>query len=166
LWFAEIALITVRSIRRAETAIERLIPMSHYSIWGFWEDCPDKRLGRVLEAMGVNSRNCSSSAFLGTSLEWPDLERVREGNFAGLPPCPDIGHDHQGCARFVAPLRQYVFFHIGAVGRYARMSVEGRMALARKLSGAPGQTALHPVGGWQKGMCWTSTPITTPFVLP
>jgi hypothetical protein len=147
-------------------AIERLIPMSHYSIWGFWEDCPDQRLGRVLEAMGIDAGICSSSAFLGTCLDLRDLARLREGNFSGLSQCPEPVPDQRECRGFVAPMRQNIFFHIGPVGDYERMPVEGRMALARKLWGAPEQAALHQIGRYDKRICWIRAPITTTFVLP
>jgi hypothetical protein len=99
-------------------AIERLIPMSHYSVWSTSADDPDQRLGRVVEAMGIDPGICSSSAFLGQPLDLPDLERVRSGNFAGLSQCPERVRTFSRCRGFVTPITQYVFFHIGAVENY------------------------------------------------
>jgi hypothetical protein len=61
-------------------ALEVLVPYANYSIWAFWEDHDDKRLGHVMWDSGIRASECGSSAFTGMPLPEADWARVEQGN--------------------------------------------------------------------------------------
>jgi hypothetical protein len=136
-------------------AVERLIPLSRYSIWGFWEDCPDKRLGRLTAVLGIDGGECASSAFLGSLLDLRTIARIDARDFAALSPCPRERTRVGRCKSLVSPVNRYVFFHLGNVEGYNNLSQ--RMEFARKLWGASGRVEMREAGGYKKGLCLMTT---------
>jgi hypothetical protein len=136
-------------------AIEKLAPFGHYSIWGFWEECPDQRLGRLMTKVFSGTAWYTSTAFLGVPLDAADFRRVLDQNFSRLPPCPDGSTLSQhGCLRFVAPVREIVFLHIGRAFKNGAGWLKERRAIATHLWNAPPQVSFRPSIQWRKALCW------------
>jgi hypothetical protein len=94
-------------------AVEEFAPMGNYTIWEVGRTCDhdDKKFGALMYHLGINAGAHASSAFVGYNFrdEW----RFSEGNWTGLPLCPNVTTLSQdGCKKFVAPLSQIVFFHM------------------------------------------------------
>jgi hypothetical protein len=140
-------------------ALEVLVPYARYSIWGFWEDHDDQRLGHVMGRLRIHAYPCGSSAFIGIRVRDEDWERITQGNWAGMITCPMQMVMGKPCPRFVAPVSQIVFHHAGRVPEWDTIGYRGMMALLRNLWAQP-----H-VGFWRTGrektvLCeWNRTPI-------
>jgi hypothetical protein len=136
-------------------AVEQLAPFGNYSIWGFWEGCPDMRLGRLMNKIFHGTAWYTSTAFLGSSLDGSDFSRIYRGNFSGLPHCPDPTTFSQiGCRRFLAPLQQVVFFHIGPLFHNGPGWLKQRLAIAHNLWSAQPEVSFWPSGRHSKRFCW------------
>jgi hypothetical protein len=125
-------------------AVEKLAPYGSYSVWGFRESCPDQRLGRAMNRVFSGTAWYTSMGFLG-SLYPSDFQMLRECDFVRLRRCPNSGTLSQiGCSRFVAPLRETVFFHIGTVFHNGPGWLKQRLAIASDLWNAPPQVSVWP----------------------
>jgi hypothetical protein len=136
-------------------AVEQLAPLANYSIWGFWEGCPDQRLGHVMNKVFSGTSWYTSTAFLGQPLEGLNFESARSGIFTKLPSCPDPAKfSHEGCQRFLAPVRQIVFYHVGTSFHNEAGWLKERFAIAHNLWKAPPQVSFWPSGSYMKTLCW------------
>jgi hypothetical protein len=135
-------------------AIEVLLPLGNFSIWGFWEDSPDKRLGRLMEELDLQNDDCSSSVFLGESLSEEDLERVMNGQFKGLKECPKVRCVQRGCYERIGLTSQLVFYHVGNIWASERNEFEKRIQIAEKLWRGPKELAVFHDGGYGRELCW------------
>jgi hypothetical protein len=145
-------------------AVKRLAPFGNYSIWGFWEGCPDMRLGHLMNEVFRGTSWYTSTAFLGSTLSETDFSSVRNGRFSGLPPCPNPGTLSQmKCWRFVAPVRQVIFFHIGTVFHNTPGWLKRRLAIAHNLWNAQQEVSFWPSARYSKRLCWHAGPNFTHF---
>jgi hypothetical protein len=136
-------------------AVELLEPWGYYSVWGFFEDVPDKRQGVILEKILSDVGVLSSTAFLGCSLSEREIWMVQHQNFSDLEPCPDVPAQQagRGCRQMAAPTRQIVFFHIGQVFHNGPGYLMDRWRIAKNLWTASPDIAFRVTGRYMKGLC-------------
>lgn len=145
-------------------AVEQLAPFGNYSIWEIWQDSPDMRIGHVMNHVFSGTSWYTSTAVLGCSLDELDFERARVANFTGLPACPDPSTlSNEDCMRFVAPLRQLVFVHIGRAFHNGAGWLKERYEIAQNLWNAPPEVSFWPSGLYSKSLCWRAGPNFTRF---
>jgi hypothetical protein len=145
-------------------AVERLVPFGNYAIWGFWQACQDVRIGQVMNQVFSGTSWYTSTAFLGCQLNELDFESAQNRHFTGLPTCPNaMQFSQKHCRRFVAPVRQLVFFHIGPAFHNGPGWLEKRVAIAHNLWSAPPQVSFWPDGDSSKKLCWQEAQDFTRF---
>jgi hypothetical protein len=140
-------------------ALEMIVPKANYSVWGFWEEFDDVRMGHLFQDLGIEVGLCASSAFLGTRLEDVDVLAAQTGNWTGLPACPDPNVLEQfQCAKFVAPTSQLVFYHVGKGGDGITEAFELRRLSAEHLWFAPPEISFWHDNGYQAHLCYRKNP--------
>jgi hypothetical protein len=135
-------------------AVQKIVPFGNFSIWELDDDCPDKRLGRIMKKLKIPIKLCSSSAFLGQPLAHGDAVRLIDRNFAEFPPCPPMKCVNISCNSIVRPGGQLVFFHAGFLKVAPHEEFWFRVRMARNLFNAPNELAVMQVGGYAKVLCW------------
>jgi hypothetical protein len=138
-------------------ALEVLAPLANYSVWGFWEEHDDRRLGHVMADVGMRAGDWGSSAFTGLPLSDQDCEMVEAANWTGLPVCPNQTiFTGEACPRYVAPASQIVFHHPGRC-RGRETSYMKLVATLKNLWAQP-HLALWRISGLTTLLCeWNGT---------
>jgi hypothetical protein len=135
-------------------AVEDLAPLGNHSIWDFWEECPDMRLGHVMYELWSNTGRHASTAFLGQPFGALDFDKVRNKNFTELPSCPQSsGAKNESCPSWAVPAHQLVFFHTGRVMENGPGMLTKRLEIAQILWKAPPDIGVWVDGGYSRSLC-------------
>jgi hypothetical protein len=141
-------------------AIQKLMPLGNFSIWGLSDDCPDQRLGRLMAKLEIPKDQCPSSAFLGQPFRNSDRQRVINNDFTGLRACPPMTCVNRRCDQIIRPTRQLVFYHVGnALGRDGD-ELARRMNMAKSLWTGPKELAVMQLGASGRLLCWQTGELT------
>jgi hypothetical protein len=144
-------------------AIEMMEPFANFSIWGFWEKYPDRRVGVVIGKVHRDVGSCASSAFLGSFLPRGNFSMLKTGNFSGLEPCPPSQHGRE-CRVGSAPVNQVVFFHIGTVFENGPGFLKERLEYAKNLWSAPSDVWYWAPSPEAKALCRGPSQDNFPFI--
>jgi hypothetical protein len=133
----------------SRAAVEKVASMGSLAIWNVtkWHE-DDYRFGVVLAALRIDIGRAATPEFVG--YPWSDTERelVLGRNFSQLPACPDVAElQIAGCKRFVAPVREIVFYH------HSWLSIAEQRAIATELWSAPDWVHFYRPKGVEPILC-------------
>jgi hypothetical protein len=135
-------------------------------VWTASAELDDMRFGRVMERVGFDVGAAASSAIIGFAWGDPNQRGLMTGNYSELvlvDPCPNVTKiDNNGCTRFVAPVRQILFFHTGSA------EFQEPLQMARNIWNAPLWLYYYRFSGFSLAFCRYTGPkrFTALFPLP